>query len=861
MKKVILSLSVLAVTGVFAQKSQRVMKAQDVQLKAPTATNSILPEKNLTVLWSDDFSDPSTWTIDNAGQTGANFGWNINNTSQGWWSTAGTGMSTNGISGGNNAEMSNGNPTATPATQALNVVYTLTTALPIDVATLSGGSSQVSLQFHQFGARFNDLQEFQISTNGTDFVTVGNNLDKEVLSQSGGAAYPNPELKIVNLAPFLGGTANLSTVWIRFRWTTNLPQLATNPNVWVAYGWYIDDVKIVANPGYDASIVSNYWGSEGLNYYQIPTTQVAPIDFSSRIVNSGTMAIPDAKLNVQVQSGANTVFSGSSAGQIVNPIDSATLELATSFTPPSTVANYTLRRNLSLGNQPNGIVLTGTLTDGGSNYMTETNVATTGGTGTGATVNITATPAGVVATGSLTAIGTGYATATGVATTGGTGTGLTLDITTTSTNAVTSIAYNDGASSGMFNDETAAVANGGTGSGLTIDVLTDGNGNFVSVSINNAGSGYSAGDLVTLNQIAGVVAVTITAVDLTESITTTTIANGGTGYNANDVVTISGGDNNATYTVATVSGGVITAATIANPGVGYTAGDVLNIVDGSATFTINTVTNNTPIVDQIPANNAIADLNFSVTNYIYARDNNTFAGSTTNGTDGFEVGNLFDIWQPQTLKGIAVRLLGGNGGTTVGTEVYAKIYGIGSTGMFEFIEESAPLVVSNAQLNTVLTLPLLSPIDLTANTTYLAVVGAFGGGLRVSNAGASETQTSFFLDLADNTWYFTTSTPVVRLNFDPIISVSEQEMNLQSANIYPNPTATDAVVKFNLNNASDVVVNVCDVTGKVMFSNAMSNLSSGTHQFDIQARDWNSGVYFVNLTSNGATVTKKFVRQ
>lgn len=860
MKKVLLSLSVLAVTGVFAQKNQRVMKAQDVQLKAPTTINNSSLEKSLTVLWSDDFSNPATWTIDNSGQTGAQFGWNINNTSQGWWSTAGTGMSTTGISGGNNAELVNGNPTTNPGTQALGVTYTLTSALPIDVAGLTEGSNQVSLQFHQFGARFNDLQEFQISTNGTDFITVGNNNDKEVLSQGGGSPYPNPELKIVNLAPYLGSNANLSTVWIRFRWTTNFPSAATNPNVWVAYGWYIDDVKIVANPGFDAQIVSNYWGSEGLNYYQIPTTQVAPIEFSSRLFNAGTNVIPDAKLNVQVLSGANTAFSGSSAGQAVNPLDSATLELATAFTPPASQANYTLKRNVSLGNQPNGIVLTGTLTDGGSGYVSNSSVGVTGGTGTGATLNITATPNGVVATGSLTAAGSGYSTETGAATTGGTGTGLTLDVTTASTNAVTEISYNDAASSGLFENQTAAPAIGGTGTGLTVDILTDGIGHFVSASINNAGSDYTAGDVVTVSQIDGVLAFTITTVDATQTITTVTIANGGTGYIIGDVVTISGGDNNATYTVGSISGGTITAATIATPGTGYTAGDVVTIDGGSATFTINTVTNNTPIVDEIPANNTIADLNFSVTNYIYARDNNNFAGSTNNGTDGFEVGNLYDIWAPQTLKGIAFRLAGGNNGTAVGTEVYVKLYGIGATGDFEFIEESAPLIVTAGNLNSVVTLPLLSPVDLTP-ATYLAVVGAFGGGMRVSNAGTSDQQTSFFLDLADNTWYFTTSTPAVRLNFDPIVSVNEQELNVQSAIVYPNPTSTDATVKFNLNNASDVAVSVYDVTGKLMMNRALGNLNAGTHQMEVAAKDWNSGVYFVNINSNGTTVTKKFVRQ
>ena len=56
------------------------------------------------VLWSDDFDDTTLWVIDNDGQSGVDFGWNINSTSEGWWSTGGITSS----SGGNYAELVNG---------------------------------------------------------------------------------------------------------------------------------------------------------------------------------------------------------------------------------------------------------------------------------------------------------------------------------------------------------------------------------------------------------------------------------------------------------------------------------------------------------------------------------------------------------------------------------------------------------------------------------------------------------------------------------------------------------------------------------------------------------------------------------
>jgi tetrahydromethanopterin S-methyltransferase subunit F len=776
MKKLILSLSVLAVTGVFAQKNARILKSQDLVRTAPKTSTTLQPiGKIMTTLWEDNFSNAATWTIDNGGQTGATFGWNINAASQGWWSA--NGISANGTSGGNNAELVNGNPTLSPGTQALGVTYTMTTAQPINVSAL-GGTNQVSLQFKQFGARFNDLQEIQISTDGTTFTTVGDNLDKEVLSAAGGAPYPNPDTKLINLATVLSSAP--TQLWIRFSWTTNFPGSATNPNVWVTYGWYIDDVKIVTNPNYDLSINTNTWGTAGLNYYQIPTTQVAPISFSTNVLNGGLNNLSGAILKADVLSGGNNVFAGTSAPTAIASLDTATLEVSTSFTPPATVATYSLKRKLELGNLPNGQILTGSLSNGGVGYVTGNNIATTGGTGTGATVDIVAEEIGVVQNASVIQGGMVYTNLLNVSTTGGSGTGLTVDLDT----------------------------------------------------------------------IAGVVQ-------------TVSINSGGTGYLIGDVVSISGGFMGAQITIDSVSLGILTAAIVNATGAGYSAGDVLTI-SGAASYTVATVTNNSPIVDEVPTNNTIADLTFGVTNYIYARDNNVFAGTTSNGTTGFEVGNLFDIWADQTLKGISVRLAGGTNGTTVGTEVYAKIYSIDAAGGFAFLEETAPLTVASNNLNTILNMVLLNPTNLVAGQTYLAVVGSFAGGLQVSNAGTSDEQTSFFLDGNDISvtanLFYTTSTPVVRLNFDPILSVNENTTQVIDAVIYPNPTSSTSTVEFNLVNASEAIISITDLSGKIVSERNLGQLNAGANATEINTTSFNAGVYYVTIASNGSSITKKLIK-
>ena len=217
---------------------------------SPINTSSIVSNNPF---WSSDFSNPSDWVLDNSGQTSP-LGWTIDNIVHSWYFSGGQSPSPiNSTSGGSFAELTNGDPTPSgTGSWPMNVVYTMTTASPIAVYD-SIGSGNATLSFEEFGARFNDLQEVQVSTDGINFTTVADNLSYAVLSQSGGSSYPNPALRTVNIGPYIA--SNPDSVWIRFSWTTNFPNSATNPNVWVTYGWMIDDVELVETPANKLSLI------------------------------------------------------------------------------------------------------------------------------------------------------------------------------------------------------------------------------------------------------------------------------------------------------------------------------------------------------------------------------------------------------------------------------------------------------------------------------------------------------------------------------------------------------------------------------------------------------------------------------
>ena len=604
MKNLLLISCLVLTAGItWAQKAPRIASLDElIGTEKPALNVEHLKDEGITI-WSDDFSDETTWVLDNSGQQGIEYGWNINAVSDGWYSTNGIGST----SGGNYAELVNGDPFA--ETQALDVVYTMTTANPIDVITLAG-TNEVTLEFEQFGARFNDLQQISYSTDGVVFTPIGDNNDIPVLSASGGAAYDNPDLKQINLATILD--MNSSPIWIQFSWTTNFPASAENPNVWVTYGWYIDDVRLVTNPGNDLAITETYWGTEGLNYYQIPLTQVAPIDFEVAAFNGGVNTQTNVVLNVNVNEGA---FIGSSDPAQINSLDTATLTLSTQFTP-------------------------------------------------------------------------------------------------------------------------------------------DANGDY----------------------------------------------------------------------------------------------DIVQTISADST-------------DDVPGNNEIDGISFSVGDFIYARDNGSPGGRTTNGADGFESGNLFDVWADQTLKAIDIRIPGGTNGAQLGTEFYVKLYSVDvATGDFIYEMESDVLTLTQQMQNTSLTVPLLSPVNVFANTTYLAVVGSFGEGLRVSTAGTSEPQTSFFLDLADNTWYYQTGTPYVRLNFDPTIGIEENHTTFMVGNVFPNPLSGEGTLNVFMNNAQHMYMEITDLSGKLVGSESRS-LNQGENKIALDTEQLSSGIYTVTLLSGGTSLSRKMIVQ
>ena len=74
--------------------------------------------------------------------------------------------------------------------------------------------------------------------------------------------------------------------------------------------------------------------------------------------------------------------------------------------------------------------------------------------------------------------------------------------------------------------------------------------------------------------------------------------------------------------------------------------------------------------------------------------------------------------------------------------------------------------------------------------------------------------------------------------------------------IYPNPMNSKATININLNESSDVRLDVVNILGEVNLS-SIFNLNTGYNSIDFDVSSLNSGIYFAHLTTNGETETMK----
>lgn len=271
-----------------------------------------------------------------------------------------------------------------------------------------------------------------------------------------------------------------------------------------------------------------------------------------------------------------------------------------------------------------------------------------------------------------------------------------------------------------------------------------------------------------------------------------------------------------------------------------------------------------PETDAFPSDNtADGIVSMTVTENIYARDMDNRTGGSLNRDGsvaaGYQVGNIFDIVTGDVLYAVDFYV---SPSTDVESDYNATLYQL-DAGEFSYIEETNYGIIEASDLDTWITVTFDTPQTLQAGQSYLVVIGSQGGigenGLVTGTSGSSEAQTSFFYDFLDDTWYFTTSTPMVRMNFSESLSTENIADNNMNLNVYPNPAKEIANVNYELENNSNVTFTVSDLSGKIVFTTTENNVGAGKHTIAVPTNGFANGVYTYTFTAGNAVITEKLV--
>lgn len=129
---------------------------------------------------------------------------------------------------------------------------------------------------------------------------------------------------------------------------------------------------------------------------------------------------------------------------------------------------------------------------------------------------------------------------------------------------------------------------------------------------------------------------------------------------------------------------------------------------------------------------------------------------------------------------------------------------------------------------------------------------------------AIENSVEQFSDLGVAVWMQQLSTrEVYQAGYAQLSSAGLEETDspVASAKIYPNPASNSAKIAVQLAESQDVLLEVVDMTGKVVRSNELGTVEAGrsVHNFDVDGLE--NGIYTVRLITEGSMYSKRLAIQ
>ena len=97
------------------------------------------------------------------------------------------------------------------------------------------------------------------------------------------------------------------------------------------------------------------------------------------------------------------------------------------------------------------------------------------------------------------------------------------------------------------------------------------------------------------------------------------------------------------------------------------------------------------------------------------------------------------------------------------------------------------------------------------------------------------------------------------INWYSVVGVNELTKSIRF-NLFPNPSTGETNVTFNLNDAATVKVSVLDIMGREVLPTIENNYNPGEQTITVNKdKTLSKGVYFINLSHNGAKMSRKLI--
>lgn len=140
---------------------------------------------------------------------------------------------------------------------------------------------------------------------------------------------------------------------------------------------------------------------------------------------------------------------------------------------------------------------------------------------------------------------------------------------------------------------------------------------------------------------------------------------------------------------------------------------------------------------------------------------------------------------------------------------------------------------------------------------YFLFVDTYGDGITFNNAGGTAviSTTAGGNLVIDGSWGDGVYT-VVEFNEAAPGTDGIDENSVASLAVYPNPATDVANVTLNLNDASQVSINIVNTLGQTVYNDNLGTVN-GEQNIQINTTDLEEGIYLINVSVNGAVMTKR----